>query len=220
MKKRVFSSWSGGKDACLALYKALEQGYSVDLLFTTFIGSGEHSRAHGLKKEIIKAQAKSLNIPFEIGFADWGKYGPILTEFIERSKLKNITGGIFGDIDLVSHKEWLEDIAKDTEIEAILPLWNRDRVEIVQEFIELDFKTIIVSVKTSVMDSKYLGRVLDKDLVDEFLEIGIDPAGEDGEFHTLVIDGPIFNEKIDLNILGTVERGKYHFLEVELKKTS
>ena len=216
MKKHVFSSWSGGKDACLALYKAIEQGYSVDLLFTTFIGSGEHSRAHGLKKEIIEAQSKSLNIPFEIRFADWGKYGPVLTEFINRSKTKDITGGIFGDIDLESHKEWLEDIAKETEIEAIFPLWNRQRVEIVKEFIELGFKTIIISTKTSVMDSKYLGRVLDKDLVEEFLEIGIDPAGEDGEFHTLVIDGPIFSDKIELNVLGVVERGKYHFLEVEL----
>lgn len=216
MKKHVFSSWSGGKDACLALYKAIEQGYSVDLLFTTFIGSGEHSRAHGLKKEIIEAQSKSLNIPFEIGFADWGKYGPVLTEFINRSKTKDITGGIFGDIDLESHKEWLEDIAKETEIEAIFPLWNRQRVEIVKEFIELGFKTIIISTKTSVMDSKYLGRVLDKDLVEEFLEIGIDPAGEDGEFHTLVIDGPIFSDKIELNVLGVVKRGKYHFLEVEL----
>ena len=216
MKRHVFSSWSGGKDACLALYKALEEGYSVDLLFTAFIGNGEHSRAHGLKKEIIEAQAKSLNIPFEIGFADWGEYESVLIEFIEKAKIKDITGGVFGDIDLDSHKEWLEEIAKKTKINVLLPLWKRDRVELVEEFIELGFKTIIISTKTSIMGDEFLGRILDKELVSEFLKLGIDPSGEGGEFHTLVIDGPIFNEKIDLKIIGKVERGKYHFLEVEL----
>ncbi len=216
MTKKIFSSWSGGKDACLALYKALEKGYTVDILFTVFVGNGEHSRAHGLKKEIIEAQAKSLNIPLEIGFADWGEYESVLIEFIEKAKLKNIKGGVFGDIDLESHKEWLEDIANKTGADVLLPLWNRDRVELVEEFIELGFKTMIIATKSSIMGDKYLGRVLDSDLVNEFLELGIDPSGEGGEFHTLVVDGPIFSEKIDLKIVGKVERGKYYFLEVEL----
>lgn len=216
MKSHVFSSWSGGKDACLALYKALEQGHKVDLLFTAFVGSGEHSRAHGLKKEIIEAQAKSLNIPFEIGFANWGEYESILMEFVKRAQAQGITAGIFGDIDLDSHKEWLEEIAKKTDIDVLLPLWKRDRVELVEEFIELGFKTMIISTKTSIMGEEFLGRILDQDLVDEFLKLGIDPSGEGGEFHTVVIDGPIFNEKIDLKIIGKIQRGKYHFLEVEL----
>ena len=217
-KQKVFCSWSGGKDACLALYKALEEGYNVELLFTTFIGTGEHSRAHGLKREIIEAQSKSLNIPFEIAFADWGKYGPVLKSFIEESKKKDIIGGVFGDIDLEEHKIWIEDITDDLGVISLFPLWKRDRVELVEEFIDYGFETIIVSTKTSVMSKDYLGRTLDKELVKEFLELGIDPSGEGGEFHTLVIGGPIFKNKISLKLGDRIERGNYHFLEVELKK--
>lgn len=216
--KKVFCSWSGGKDACLALYKAQEEGYDVDLLFTTFIGSGEHSRAHGLKKEIIEAQAKSLGIDSEIGFADWGKYGPVLTDFISKSKERVIIGGVFGDIDLAEHKIWIEDITDGMEVVAIFPLWKRDRVELVEEFINLGFETIIVSTRTDIMGDKYLGRTLDASLVKELLDLGIDPSGEGGEFHTLVVDGPIFKERISLDMGEKIERGKYNFLEVELKK--
>lgn len=216
--KKVFCSWSGGKDACLALYRAHQEGYDVDLLFTTFIGTGEHSRAHGLKKDIIEAQAKSLGIDFEIGFADWGKYGPVLRDFIAKSKASDITGGVFGDIDLEEHKLWIEDITDDMEFISIFPLWKRNRVELVEEFISLGFETIIISTKTDLMGDKYLGRTLDKSLVKELIDLGIDPSGEGGEFHTLVIDGPIFKERILLDIGQKIERGKYHFLEVELKK--
>lgn len=216
--KNVFCSWSGGKDSCLALYKAKQEGYSVEILFTAFIGTGEHSRAHGLKREIIEAQAKSMGIPFEIGFADWGKYDSVLREFIEKSKEKDISGGVFGDIDLEEHKIWVENITDDLGVIAVFPLWKRDRVELVEEFIHLGFETIIVSTKTDIMSDEYLGRKLDMNLVKELLELGIDPSGEGGEFHTLVVDGPIFTERISLDIGRKVERGKYHFLEVELKK--
>ena len=214
---KYFSSWSGGKDSCLALYRALKSGLDVTLLFTSFIGSGDYSRAHGLKEEIIKAQARSIGIESEIGFADFGKYGGVLTEFIERVKPLGICGGVFGDIDLVEHKEWIEDITKKTDICPVLPLWNENRELLVREFIDLGFETIIVAVKTSVMDKSFLGKVLDHKLVDELIQKNIDPAGEGGEFHTLVVDGPIFNERIELDFIEIVERGKNHFLEVALK---
>lgn len=215
---KYFSSWSGGKDSCFALFRAQKSGLDVTLLFTSFIGSGDYSRAHGLSEEIIKAQAESLGIESEIGFADFGAYGGVLKEFIERVKPLGISGGIFGDIDLVEHKEWIEDIARKTDICPVLPLWNENRVSLVREFIDLGFETIIVAVKTSVMDKSYLGKVLDHKLVDKLIEENIDPSGEGGEFHTLVVDGPIFTERIELDFGDIVERGKNHFLEIELKK--
>lgn len=217
-KEKYFSSWSGGKDACLALFRALESGLDVEILFTSFIGTGDYSRAHGLKRDIITSQAESIGIKSEIGFADFGEYEGILTEFIERVKPLGITGGVFGDIDLVEHKEWIDDIARKTQIHAVLPLWNEDREKLVREFIDLNFTTIIVAVKNSVMDKRFLGRVLDHDLIDELIKLNIDPAGEGGEFHTLVLDGPIFKYKIKLKKGEIVERGKYSFLEVSLKE--
>lgn len=214
---KVFCSWSGGKDSCLALYKAIESGKLPHTLFTVFVGNGERSRAHKLRESIIKAQASSLNIPLVTGIADWGKYEDVLLDFIKNIKQEGVEGAIFGDIDLQSHKDWIDNVCKKSNITPVLPLWKKDRVELVNEFIELGFKTMIVSTKSSVMGEEYLGKILDKDLVKELQENGIDPSGEGGEFHTVVIDGPLFKQKISLNTGKVYRDDKYHFLDLSLK---
>ncbi|AFS79150.1 hypothetical protein DUF71 [Gottschalkia acidurici 9a] len=214
---RFFCSWSGGKDSCLALYESIVKGNTPDTLFTVFVGNGERSRAHGLKQNIIEAQAKSLNIPLEIGTADWGEYESVLIEFLKKMKRNGVEGGVFGDIDLQGHKDWIDKVCEIADITPMLPLWQRDRVELVNEFIDLGFETMIVSTKSSVMGKEYLGQILDKKLVNKLQERGIDPSGEGGEFHTLVIDGPIFKERIELNIGEISEKEKYYYLDVSLK---
>ncbi|KNF08678.1 protein of unknown function DUF71 [Gottschalkia purinilytica] len=212
-----FCSWSGGKDSCLSLYRAIKDGGIPKLLFTVFRGDGERSRSHGLDRSIIEAQSKSLGIPFEIRTADWGKYEGIFLDFLKEISIDGIQAGVFGDIDLQSHRDWVEAVCKKANVKPYLPLWKEQRESLVKEFVDLGFESVIVAVKSEIMGKEYLGRIIDHDLIKELKEKNIDPSGEGGEFHTVVIDGPIFDHKVELDFKEKIEVDKYCFLDVALK---
>lgn len=213
---KFFSSWSGGKDSSLALYRAIQGGGAPKLLLSIFEEGGVKSRAHGLKREILKLQSESLRIPFEIVEASWGAYRDAFIEFLNRASLKGMDSGVFGDIDLLAHREWLEDAAEGTGIKPVFPLWGMSREEAVTEFIESGFEAYIVSCKKDALDASFLGRRLDKELLEEFREIGVDLAGENGEYHSIVVNGPIFNHRLDISLKEITESKSHYFKEVRL----
>ncbi|WP_206427363.1 diphthine--ammonia ligase [Clostridium rectalis] len=215
--KRFFCSWSGGKDSCLALYKAIKEGGRLVALFTMFTEEGVRSRSHGLDKKIIEQQAKVLKINLITASASWNDYEEVFLKELLNMKDKGIEVGVFGDIDLESSKQWVNMICDKACIKSMLPLWQEKREELVKEFIDLGFKAKIVSLKSSVMDKSYLGQILDKKLMNELKDIGVDPCGENGEFHTVVIDGPIFNNPLNLVIKDTVLKDGYWFLDMDIQ---
>jgi uncharacterized protein (TIGR00290 family) len=105
---------------------------------------------------------------------------------------------IFGDVYLLDHQSWVERVSKEIGIRALEPLWNIPAGDVVGEFVDLGFKAVIVSCKADVMDGSYLGRVLDRRMIEELRCIGVCPCGENGEYHTLVVDGPIFKRGIEV----------------------
>lgn len=213
-RMNFFSSWSGGKDSSLALYKSVERGGAPKLLLSIFEEGGERSRAHGLKREILKAQSESLGIPFEIVEASWGAYREVFVDFLKGSSSRGLDSGVFGDIDLVAHREWLENAADGTGIRPVFPLWGMSREQVVTEFIESGFEAYIVSCKKDALDASFLGRKLDKDLLEEFREREVDLAGENGEYHTLVVNGPIFSYKLNATLNGVTENESHYFTQV------
>ncbi len=198
MQKNCFVSWSGGKDSCLALYKAIEQGYTPKKLLTMFSKENDISSAHRLKAEILNAQANAIGIEHKVGKALFNDYEEVFVSNLRLFKEQNIDYGIFGDIDLEEHKQWEDRVCEKASISAILPLWKRNRKEIVQEFLDLGFKAKIVVVNTTMIDSKFLGQDLSYSLMSEMENYGIDVCGENGEYHTVVYDGPIFNRPMEL----------------------
>lgn len=199
MNKKCFISWSGGKDSCLALYKAIEQGYEPIKLFTMFSMENGISSAHRLKERIIKKQAESIGIENVIGRSLFSDYEKIFILNIKQFKQQGIDFGIFGDIDIEEHKLWEEKVCEKASIKALLPLWQFDRKEIATSFIKLGFKAKIVVVDTSRLSTEFLGLDLDLNLLNEIEKYGADACGENGEYHTVVYDGPIFKKPIDLN---------------------
>ncbi|MTI67559.1 MAG: diphthine--ammonia ligase [Firmicutes bacterium] len=191
--KSIFCSFSGGKDSCLSLYKALEGGANLKYLFTMFTEEGKRSRSHGLELKVIKEQAKSIEAELIIGKASWNNYEEVFIENIKKMEDENIEIGVFGDIDIIDHLRWVENTLSVTKILTYHPLWKEERKKLLKEFVDLGFKAKIVSLKKSLMDKKYLGKTLDYKLINELESIGIDPCGEEGEFHTVVYDGPIFS---------------------------
>ena len=216
MNNNFFCSWSGGKDSCLALYKAIEADLKPKRLLNMLNEEGDNSRSHNLPLSVLKAQANSLDIPLTTKRTSWDDYEEKFIETIKQFKKEGIDQGVFGDIDLEEHREWEEKVCSKAGLTAQLPLWEQKREDLLNEFIELGFKTMIIVINEDYLDKKYLGKVIDKKIIKEFKDIGIDPSGENGEYHTVVIDGPIFNKRIKLKIKEQLKHDNYWFQPVEL----
>ncbi len=214
---KAFCSWSGGKDSCLSLYRALKKGINIKYLFTMFKEDGLRSRGHGLRPEVIKKQAELLEMNFIYGQATWNDYESIFKEKMLLLESKGVKIGVFGDIDLEPHRKWVIDACSHTNIEVYHPLWKEERRHIIEEFVDLGFKSLITTINNNVMSKRYLGQVFDSKMIKELEELKIDPCGENGEFHTVVIDGPIFKESLKLEKKGITDVQNYSMLDFILK---
>jgi diphthine-ammonia ligase len=213
-----FSSWSGGKDSCLALHKAIGQGGSPRCLFTMFAEDNSRSRSHGLSRAIIEAQARAMSIPSRIAGAAWDGYEEVFLHHLAVLKDQGVADGIFGDIDLEPHRQWVERVCATSGITAHLPLWQTERRELLQDFIGAGFQAMIVMVDRNRLDEFFLGRRLDKGTVDDLEAAGVDACGEEGEYHSVVFDGPLFSSALQLQHNGIVRQDNYSFLQVDLEK--
>jgi len=219
-KAFTISSWSGGKDSCLACYKAMKAGYPIKYLLN-FI-SKEYRRCcfHGIEEKLIKLQAKLVGVELfkKAVSPDMQKYEEEFKEAVSELKAKGAESMVFGDIYLDEHKEWVQRVCGDLKIKPIEPLWGLPTEKIVEEFIDLGFKSMIVSCKADLFGEEFIGRIIDRDLLKELKERGICPCGENGEFHSFVIDGPIFNKRIEITKSQKVLKEgfwKYHFLDIQ-----
>lgn len=216
----AISSWSGGKDSCFACYKAMQQGYDVKLLLNFISRESKRGCFHGIEGGLLKFQADLIGIPLaqkEVS-PDMKKYEEEFKAAVTELRGKDIGSMVFGDIYLLEHQSWIERVCKDLNIHPLEPLWNNSPDNIIDEFIDLGFKAIIVSCKADIMGREFLGRYIDKELVGELKKRGICPCGENGEFHTLVVDGPIFRKPIKiLEAEPIIKEGfwKHWFLDIK-----
>lgn len=199
-KTAALSSWSGGKDSCLACYRAMQSGYDIQYLLN-FI-SKEHKRCcfHGVEADLLKLQAGSIGIPLvqkEVT-ADMQKYEKEFKEAVLELKARGIGAMVFGDLYLPDHMNWVERVCGELAIKPVEPLWNLPPAKVLEEFVDAGFKAVIVSCQADKLGKEFIGRFLDKDMIGEFESRNVCPCGENGEFHTLVIDGPIFKKKIEI----------------------
>ncbi len=192
---KVFSSWSGGKESCLACYKAIEQGLDVSYLLNLIDWRGK-SRSHGVRTEVLHAQSEALSIPIIQRRTTWEDYESNFKKAARDLKQENVQGGVFGDIDIQGHRDWVENVCAEVDVNPILPLWGRGQEEIVRELVDLGFKAVIIVLDKNAVSEGFLGRVVDKDFIEELKQRGISPCGESGEYHTLVVDGPIFKKRL------------------------
>ena len=211
-----FCSWSGGKDSCLALHHAVKEGGIPHFLLTMMSEDGERSMSHGLPIGILQKQAQALDIPLIVNPTSWGDYEEKFISTIREFKKKGIKNGVFGAIDVDIHREWVEMACYKASIFPYIPLWKKNRRSLLAELIDEGFRAVITSVKERVMDRKFLGMMLDMDVIDEVEALGIDVSGEEGEYHTVVVDGPIFSFPIELEYGNEVVRDGYRFLNIDI----
>jgi uncharacterized protein (TIGR00290 family) len=203
-------NWSGGKDSALCLHQVLQEGqYQVSALLTTLSGSTGRITMHGVRQELLERQAASIGIPLQQVMlpegASMSAYNELMHNTMHALKAQGIAHAIFGDINLEDLRQYREQQLAQVGMQAIFPLWGRPTEELVREFINLGFKAVVVSVNARLLDESFTGRLLDEAFLRD-LPAGVDPAGENGEFHTFVFDGPIFKEPVRYRLGEKVHR--------------
>jgi len=203
VNKSVFN-WSGGKDSALALYKIRqENNYNVGCLLSSINKEYQRISMHGVRKSLLLQQAESIGIPLEIieipESTAMKTYDHLMGERLHLLKNRGYAFSIFGDIFLEDLRAYRELRLSEIPLKGIFPLWKRPTIEIINEFIELGFKTIVVAADANLLGKDFVGRIIDKQFLKD-LPPNIDPCGENGEFHTFVFDGPIFKKAVDFEI--------------------
>lgn len=204
MRNKAFFNWSGGKDSCLALYHTLaDSKYSVEKLLTNVTSEYRRVSMHGLREELLELQANAVGIPLQkLVLPDqptMEEYENCMMQTLRELQKDKFTHSVFGDIFLEDLKAYREAQLAKVKMSAVFPLWKRDTKELINEFIDLGFKTVVVCVKAGLLDQSFAGRIIDKEFIKD-LPPGVDPCGENGEFHTFVFDGPILKSPIPYKI--------------------
>jgi uncharacterized protein (TIGR00290 family) len=161
------------------------------------------------------AQAAAIGLPFYAISSSWEDYETKFTAAL--GKLKStyeLTHAVFGDIDLQAHRDWEEKVCANAGLTAVLPLWKQDRKQLVLQMLDSGIETMIVSCNET-LGEHFLGRMISPELIDEFEQLGVDPCGENGEYHTLVLDCPLFADRLAVTVAQKVNYNNYWFALVQ-----
>jgi len=198
---KALCSFSGGKDSCLALWRAQQQGVDVRTLLVMFEESGERSRSHALPLSLIERQAQALRLQLVTRSATWRSYEEVFVTILRELRAQGHEIAVFGDIDLQPHREWEEKVCASAGVTAMLPLWQQDRRRLAEQVLSEGFRAVVVCVDTRHLGDEYCGREYDAAFLRD-LPAGVDACGENGEFHTFVYDGPNFAHPVSYTLDG------------------
>lgn len=197
--------------------QAIKLGYTPKVLLNVMNETGKISRSHGIPESILKAQSAAAALPIQLINSSWQDYEMNFVGALTSLKQQYaLTDAVFGDIDLQAHRDWEEKVCKQAGLNAFLPLWLQDRRTLVMQMLAAGIETMIVSCN-SVMGPSFLGKTLTPSLIDQLEAIGVDACGENGEFHTLVYNCPLFAHPIQVAVTNTMEHEGYWFSELVLQ---
>ena len=200
-------SYSGGKDSILALHKMLEAGHEPVGLLVMVNRELQRSWFHGVDPELLREISDSLGIPLILCQSAGNDYDEKMEEGLKRAKERGAEACAFGDIDIEGHLLWCRKRCEAAGLECVHPLWQRDREENTEEILSLGYRCLIKCVDNRVLPKEYLGKPLSRELVAEMKNRGIDVCGENGEYHTLVVDGPVFRRPVSCVCRETLDFG-------------
>lgn len=164
-----------------------------------FDESGTRSRSHAVSLEVMQRQADALGVTLIAPSASWKEYESVFIDTIGKLKADGCDYGIFGDIDLQAHRDWEEKVCAAAGIEAVLPLWGEQRLDLVNEFLEKNFRSVVICVNEKYLGREFCGREFDRQFIAD-LPPGVDACGENGEFHTFAFDGPLFDGEVSYSV--------------------
>ncbi len=218
MPRRVLLSWSSGKDSAWAL-RQLRADPDVELvgLLTTLNSTHDRVAMHSTRRAIVEAQARAAGLPLQVIPLPWPcsnqVYERIMTEAIEAARERGVTHVAFGDLYLEDVRRYREQQLEGTGIEPLFPLWGEPTPELARRMVDSGIEAVLTCVDPSRIPATFAGRRFDHALLDS-LPDDVDPCGENGEFHTCVLAGPMFTQPIFVAPGEVVERDGFHFADL------
>jgi uncharacterized protein (TIGR00290 family) len=212
-------SWSSGKDSAMALDAARCAGtVEVTALLCTVNAEADRVAMHAVRRSLLEAQADRLGLPLVIveipSSCPSEVYEAHMAAAMAAARAEGVARVVFGDLFLREVRAYREDHLAGTGIAPMFPLWDRPTDVLAREMLEAGLKAIITCVDPAQLAGEFVGRRFDAELLNT-LPAGVDPCGENGEFHTFVWDGPGFRSPIDVEIGQIVERGGFFFCDLE-----
>lgn len=212
-RPRAAVSWSGGKDS-LAAVAATRDEFDLVTALTMFDEVGQRSRSHGLRPALVAAQADRLGLRLFTARCSWSTYDEAFTAALRELAADGITHVVFGDLVYPEHRAWAEARCAEAGVTAVEPLFGIPTSTLFDAFVASGARALMVTVREPWLDDTWLGRPLDAVMKDVFSARGIDPCGERGEYHTAVVDSPLFTRPVTVIHGERVRRGECHALDL------
>jgi len=214
----VLMSWSGGKDSCIALYEIQRaQKYRVGALLTTLTSDYDRISMHGVRRALLESQAASLGLPLHQVLlskaATNEEYEMKIDAAFSLYRDRGIDSIVFGDLFLEDIRAYREEFLARQHMRGIFPVWKRDTTIFIRQFLELGFRAVVTCVDSKVLDQSFAGSFIDESFLAS-LPAQVDPCGENGEFHSFVFDGPIFNAPVKFSLGESVLRESFWFRDL------
>lgn len=212
----LLCSWSGGKDSCFAL---MQMAQKPSVLLNVLNEGGQISRSHGLSREVLSEQANAMGVPIRFFSTTWDDYTEKYIKNIQQLSVGfTLTDAVFGDIDIEVHREWEQNVCDSANLICHLPLWEQNRKELVLSMIQAGLIAVIVSCNDA-LGRDFLGKPINHSTLIALEEKGVDVCGENGEYHTLVTDCPLFSKPLDITLGEKRSNGSgYNFIDVSINK--
>jgi uncharacterized protein (TIGR00290 family) len=208
-KEKIILSWSGGKDCAYALYQLMQSDrYEVAYLLSTFNGTLRRLSMHGVPEALIAAQADAIGLPLlkvYVYESSNAEYEQQMGAVLEQAYQEGIRTVAFGDIFLADLRAYREEKMRQVGMGCIFPLWQKDTLQLVNDFIGEGFVSMTCCINDGYLTDHWLGRIIDNDFVQQ-LPSGVDPCGENGEFHSFCMAGPIFKQPLAVRMVQSVYR--------------
>jgi uncharacterized protein (TIGR00290 family) len=208
--------WSGGKDSALALLRARSRGLNVERLINFYDPLTDRVRFHATRSDLIKAQADAIGIGIRQVGTPWDRYEATFVSMLAELRGAGFAGVVFGDIHLADVRAWYEDRVRASGLEHIEPIWGEPPAHLVAEFVASGSRAVITCVDVPKLDETWLGRIIDEDFLHDIGSRAVDPAGENGEYHSFVFAGPLFGTPVGWRAGARRHDGDFAQLDLEL----
>jgi len=208
--------WSGGKDSALALWRARRSGLDIGWLVNVYDRATERVRFHATPVEAIACQADAAGVPLVRVPTDWETFDGSLRDAFAALVRQGCRGVVFGDIHLADVRAWYEERTRAAGLEHVEPLWGEAPAALLAEFVAIGGRAVVTCIETTKLDDAWLGRVIDADFVRDITPTGIDPCGENGEYHSFAYGGPFFRRPVAWRAAERRDDGRFAQLDITL----
>lgn len=215
MSGRYALMWSGGKDSALALHRARAAGLDISRLITFYDEDSGRVRFHATRVAMLERQAIAAGVELRAIGTSWLAMESRLKKELAALAAQGFTGVVFGDVHLADVRAWYEERVTAAGLEHVEPIWQEAPEELVAEFVRSGGRAVITCVDLTRLDESWIGRIIDESFLAEITAAGVDPCGENGEYHSFAYAGPAFQEAVRWT--AGVRRTDGSFLQLDIE---